>query len=238
MKKYTYLDCLAFYGIGGAHPGGLQLTKHVLSTEDVDESKSVLDAGCGTGQTSAHIMKQYLCNVTSLDSNQIMLNKARERFKSLNLPIQLKHGSTEHLPFEEELFDFVLSESVIAFTDIQLTISEFNRVLKPDGVLLAIEVVLEKSISDDKLQSILQFYGFSQLLTENEWVTYFQKFGFKHITAEEVEEQFDQNDVENAADFSLSENIDDQLPDILEKHEQLTVEYKDVLGYRTFRCSV
>ena len=28
--KYTYLDCLAIFGVGGAHPGGLQLTKDTL----------------------------------------------------------------------------------------------------------------------------------------------------------------------------------------------------------------
>jgi hypothetical protein len=29
--EFTYLDFLALFGIGGAHPGGLQLTKEILS---------------------------------------------------------------------------------------------------------------------------------------------------------------------------------------------------------------
>ncbi|MCR1834683.1 hypothetical protein NSA56_09745 [Oceanobacillus caeni] len=44
-----YLDCLALFGVGGAHPGGLPLTKRILSKEEIDEKQSILDAGCGTG---------------------------------------------------------------------------------------------------------------------------------------------------------------------------------------------
>ncbi|PAV29194.1 hypothetical protein CIL05_12410 [Virgibacillus profundi] len=75
----TYLDCLALFGVGGAHPGGLQLTKRILSQEDINEEKRVLDAGCGTGQTSAYIAETYPCHVTSLDYNKIMVDKARKR---------------------------------------------------------------------------------------------------------------------------------------------------------------
>ena len=207
--NYTYLDCLAIFGVGGAHPGGLQLTKELLSREKIDETKSILDAGCGTGQTSAYIAEQYRCNVTSLDCNKIMLDKARQRFSSLHLPIEVKQGSTENLPFDEGLFDIILSESVISFTDVSLTIPEFKRVLKPNGVLLAIEMVLEKSLSEEELKPIVDFYGVSQLLTENEWYNFFQKANFKQVTVEKFKLQFDENDVQNAPDFSLSENIDD-----------------------------
>lgn len=43
-------------------------------------------------------------------------------------------------------------------------------------------------------------------------------------------------DLELSADFTLAEDIDSKYFEILEKHEQLTEEYKEVLGFRTFRC--
>jgi ubiquinone/menaquinone biosynthesis C-methylase UbiE len=236
--NYTYLDCLAIFGVGGAHPGGLQLTKELLSREKIDETKSILDAGCGTGQTSAYIAEQYRCNVTSLDCNKIMLDKARQRFSSLHLPIEVKQGSTENLPFHEGLFDIILSESVISFTDVSLTIPEFKRVLKPNGVLLAIEMVLEKSLSEEELKPIVNFYGVSQLLTENEWYNLFQRASFKQVSLEKFKLQFDKNDVQNASDFSLSENIDDEFFEIFEKHVNFTTVYKEILGFRLFRCCI
>ncbi len=236
--NYTYLDCLAVFGVGGAHPGGLQLTKELLSREKIDETKSILDAGCGTGQTSAYIAKQYRCNVTSLDCNKMMLDKAKQRFSSLHLPIEVKQGSTENLPFDEGVFDMILSESVISFTDVSLTIPEFKRVLKPNGVLLAIEMVLEKSLSEEELKPIVNFYGVSQLLTEKEWYNFFERASFKQISVEKFKLQVDENDVQNATDFSLSENIDDKLSEIFEKHMHFTTVYKDILGFRLFRCCI
>jgi ubiquinone/menaquinone biosynthesis C-methylase UbiE len=236
--NYTYLDCLAVFGVGGAHPGGLQLTKELLSREKIDETKSILDAGCGTGQTSAYIAEQYRCNVTSLDCNKMMLDKAKQRFLSLHLPIKVKLGSTESLPFNEGLFDMVLSESVISFTDVSLTIPEFKRVLKPNGVLLAIEMVLEQPLSEEELKPIVNFYGVSQLLTEKEWHNLFERARFKQISVEKFKLQIDENDVQNATDFALSENIDDKFSEIFEKHMHFTTVYKDILGFRLFRCCI
>lgn len=31
MKRNTYIDFLAYYGIGSAHPGGFTLTKQLLA---------------------------------------------------------------------------------------------------------------------------------------------------------------------------------------------------------------
>lgn len=236
--NYTYLDCLASFGVGGAHPGGLQLTKRILSREYIDQEKSILDAGCGTGQTSAYIAEKYRCSVTSLDSNNTMLQKAKQRFSSLNLPINVIYGSVENLPFIDGVFDFILSESVISFTDVFFTIQEFKKVLKPNGVLLAIEMVLEDSLSEEELKTIINFYGVSQLLLESEWHNLFQKAGFKQISIEKFKGQFNENDIDTTPDFLLSENIDDKLLEILEKHKHLTTIYKDQLGFCIFRCCV
>lgn len=236
--NYTYLDCLASFGVGGAHPGGLQLTKSILSREYIDQEKLILDVGCGTGQTSAYIAEKYRCAVTSLDSNITMLRKAKQRFSSLHLPINVMYGSVENLPFIDGLFDFILSESVISFTDVSLTTPEFKRVLKPNGVLLAIEMVLEDSFPEEELKTIIDFYGVSQLLTESEWYNLFQKFGFKQISVEKFKQQFDENNIDTVTEFSLSENIDDKLLEIFEKHEHLTTTYKDKLGFCIFRCCV
>ncbi|AFQ45197.1 class I SAM-dependent methyltransferase [Desulfosporosinus meridiei] len=237
---YTYLDCLASFGVGGAHPGGLKLTKGLLSREYIDQEKSILDVGCGTGQTSAYIAEKYRCSVTSLDCNTTMLLKAKQRFSSLQLPINVVYGSAENLPFINESFDFILSESVTSFTNVPLTIMEFKRVLKTKGVLLAIEMVLEDSLSKEDLITMVEFYGVSQLLTQSEWYNLFHKAGFNEITVEIFKSEFDEkeNDIDSASDFLLSENIDDQLLEIFEKHEHLSKKYGDRLSFCIFRCSV
>ncbi|MBS4223120.1 class I SAM-dependent methyltransferase [Lederbergia citrea] len=232
----AYLNSLALFGVGGAHPGGLQLTKKILSREKIPKSTRILDAGCGTGQTSSFMAKKYGCHVTALDCNGIMLEKARKRFQSLHLPIDLRNGSTENLPFEDGSFDIVLSESVMSFTDLSLTIPEFKRVLKSDGIVLAIEMVREKQVSGEKLKQILNFYGMPQLLAEQEWISLFKRAGFNQIHAEKFNLQPDEHDSGNVADFLPSNEIEDSHYEALEKHHYLSTIYKDILGCRIFRC--
>jgi len=227
---------LATFGVGGAHPGGLQLTKSILLREYIDKETSILDVGCGTGQSSAYIADKYRCKVTSLDNNKTMLEKANKRFSSLHLPVNIMYGSVEDLPFIDGLFDYILSESVVSFTNVSLTIEEYKRVLKPTGVLLAIEMVLKDTLSEEELKTITDFYGIPRLLTESEWYTIYQKAGFKQVSVEKFKHQFDENNIDTSNDFSLSENIDDKLIDIFKKHEHLTTTYKDKLGFCIFRC--
>ncbi|WP_231514780.1 class I SAM-dependent methyltransferase [Oceanobacillus salinisoli] len=236
MQK-TYLDCLAELGVGGAHPGGLKLTKKMLKPEVINESTKVLDAGCGTGQTAANIVQLYGCTVTALDYNKMMVKKARSRFDALGLQTDVIHGNTENLPFNNKVYDIILSESVIAFSDVTKTIHEFSRVLKETGVLLAIEMVLEKDIPEEELSMLSEFYSISRFRTTGEWMREFKDAGFNRIEVEKYEPKFDAHDVENAPDFSLSEEMDDQLFDILEQHEQYMKKYKDTLDFRIFRCS-
>lgn len=231
-----YLNCLALFGVGGAHPGGLNLTKKILAKEELDESTRVLDAGCGTGQTSAYIARQYQCHVTALDFNKIMLEKARQRFQSMNLPIETRYGNAEDLPFDDSSFDLLLAESVTAFTDISKTIPEFKRVLKPNGVLLAIEMVRDMNVSEEQLKDILEFYGVTQLLQEGDWRALFKEAGFKQIEAEKVNLQPDTPHMQVTNDFSLSKHIDPAFYQVFEKHHHYSMMYKGVLGCRVFRC--
>ncbi len=235
---YTYLDFLALFGIGGAHPGGLQLTKEMLSRERINEKTKILDVGCGTGQTAAYIAEKYKCKMTCLDNNEMMLEKAKKRFQSRKLPIETRVGSVENLPFNEESFDMILSESVAAFTDVSKTLPELRRVLQPKGVLLAIEMVLEESLPQEELTLITEFYGIPQVYTESEWNSFFQKADFQQVTIEKHNLQLAEPEIENAADFSMSEQLDEELYDILDQHEQLTKRYQNLLGFRVFRCRV
>ncbi|RDW15890.1 class I SAM-dependent methyltransferase [Oceanobacillus chungangensis] len=234
---YTYMDFLASFGVGGAHPGGLQLTKHILSTENVDATKHILDAGCGTGQTASFIAENYACPLTAIDKNNLMLEKANKRFSSLSLPIRAEYADIEQLQFDDESFDLVLSESVLAFTTIPVALNELKRVLKPGGTLIAVEIVLEQQLPESEWRAITEFYGFTQLLTDSSWDNLLKQAGFRQIIIEPFNYEIDKDNVENAPDFSPSDNIDDQLIKILDNHQHLSKKYKNILGFRVFRCS-
>ena len=236
MEK-TYLDCLATFGIGGAHPGGLQLTKKLLANERFDENIVVLDAGCGTGQTAAYLANEFDSQVLAIDLNPLMVEKASERFANLQKDICIEVADVQNLSYEEGSIDVILSESVISFTNPTISIPEMTRVLKNNGKLFAIEMVLEQPLNADEKKEITEFYGMDEIWSVNEWIRAFLAAGLTIHSIEVPELETDIDDIETATDFSLSESIDETLHDILSRHLELTDIYKNQLGVRIFKCT-
>src|SRR5690625_2868709 len=95
MTEYNYHDFLALMGVGGAHPGGLSFTKYLLKNVQIDQNSRVLDAGCGTGQTTAYIAGTYGCHVTAIDRHPVMIEKAKQRFASKDIKVDIMQGDIE-----------------------------------------------------------------------------------------------------------------------------------------------
>lgn len=186
MAKPTYLDLLAKYEMEGAHPGGMPLTMELLKKLHIDSNTKLLDVGCGTGQTSAFIAKNYFCDVTAVDINTQMLKKSIERFNMHNLNIHSIQADAEDLPFESQSFDILLSESVTAFINIKRAIREYYRVLKRFGTLIAIEITSETRLHTNDLNNIKFVYNIDQVLTRDEWINSFTQAGFIDINSYKV----------------------------------------------------
>ncbi len=175
MKRNTYIDFLAYYGIGSAHPGGFTLTKQVLAQMPLGMHANVLEVGCGTGRTAAYMSQVYGYQVTAVENNEMMIQKARDRWLAQGLSIDLIQGKVEQLPCKDETFELVLGESILAFTNKEQSIPECYRVLQNNGKLVVIEMVLESPLDKEAETTILQLYGMEELLTETEWIHLFQK---------------------------------------------------------------
>ncbi|WP_440706469.1 class I SAM-dependent methyltransferase [Heyndrickxia oleronia] len=236
--KFTYHDALAYYGIGGAHPGGLSLTKNIFKNERIQPSNKILDAGCGTGQTASFLAETYKCHVTALDSHPIMLKKAKLRFKQKQLPITVIKGSVENLPFPAHSYDMVISESVTAFTNIPNTLSEYYRILTIGGVLITIDMTAEIPLQQRELNVISDLYGISNVLTEEQWIHLIKTAGFKNIEilqTDSISSHIKKN-IERP-EYHLSESIDPHIHELILKHQQVTLQLSNKLGYRIFRST-
>jgi SAM-dependent methyltransferase len=93
----------------------------------------VLDAGCGTGGTTARLRR--FGRVVGVDLAWEALEPARAR----GLDGRLARGDIQRLPFRDAAFDVVTSFEVVyhlgVANDAQ-ALAELRRVLKPDGLLL------------------------------------------------------------------------------------------------------
>lgn len=235
LEEHSYLDFLSKFGVGGAHPGGMPLTQQILSNETIANQSFILDAGCGTGQTAAYLSAQYGTNVYAIEMNPIMVEKARKRFTEQQLPIKLIEGSIEEIPLEDSFFDCILSESVLAFVDKRKALSEFSRVLKKGGRLIANEMTINYPLSIQNEQEIKKFYGVDSLLLERDWIDLLIEAGFENIVMEPGKPSIASKNT--AQEFQFSKNVGFDLFDILNQHAQLVIHYQDSLSYRVITCT-
>lgn len=240
--KYNYHDALAIGEIAHAHPGGFALTKEIIDGERIKPNAIVLDAGCGLGATAVYIAKKKKCQVYAVDLHPKMLQYTKQRFKKENLSAKVMNGNLEQLPFPDDYFDFIIAESVTIFTDIEQSLKEYRRVLKPAGTLINIELTLEETLSEKKLRPLKSFYQIKRFPTEEEWVQFFLGAQFtdvKIVKKKTIFEEIEDTWAEAVpSDLPPEENISDPIiSKLLADHSRLMVNYAEELGYRVFKAS-
>ena len=141
----------------------------ISTLKNADIPLMILDAGCGTGGMTQKL--ERLGQVTGIDINPVALNYARKK----NIKA-LKKASVCDLPFDNNFFDLVVSLDVLyhkMVTDDKKALSEFYRVLKPNGLVLIrvpafeflrgahdITVETRHRYTADELKEKIEYVGF------------------------------------------------------------------------------
>lgn len=133
----TYLDLQAAVGIT-KHMGGYAATDELYRLCKLEEAREVLDVGCGIGVGPVYMVQEIGCKVAAVDVSDKMLDWAKRRAQREGVVdrIEFHKADVRELPFEDNRFDSVIVESVLAFVpDKQAALDELVRVLKPGGYL-------------------------------------------------------------------------------------------------------
>lgn len=134
-QQPTFFDFAAEVGLT-KHVGSLEATKRLIVLCHIDKDSHVLDVGCGVGATATFLAKQLGCQVTGVDILPKMVERSQERAirERVSDRLQFRVGDAQDLPFEDGLFDAVITESVTAFPpDKQKAVKEYVRVTKRGG---------------------------------------------------------------------------------------------------------
>lgn len=119
--------------------------KNVLELVSAKNPESILDIATGTGDLAILMSQSSAKRIVGLDLSQGMLEVGIKKIKEKNLShlIEMVHGDSENLPFEDNSFDAItVAFGVRNFETLEKGLSEILRVLKPDGIF----VVLETSV--------------------------------------------------------------------------------------------
>lgn len=177
---YGYFDLQAKIGIT-KHMGGLTATRKLLQWCHIDDCKYVLVVGSGSGISAVKIAQLTRCKVVGIDLSAEMVKCAKEQHSS---GIQFMLGDAEDIPFPDNTFDAVLSESVTAFTDREKSLGEYFRVLKKGGYLGLNEVTWLVQPTAAITEYARTVTGGLNPTDKKDWLASMQKAGFTSIDAE------------------------------------------------------
>jgi len=160
----------------------------------VEENKqSVLEVGCGNGKDSLLFAVAGL-SVVGIDIVPEAVKMAKQNSTRAGIIASFQEGNVEELDFSDANFDAVYSLSVLHATDMEKSLAEIARVLKPNGIA-AIFIYSDVQKIDGTTTEFITVDEFIELLKDNEFdiVDFstdqdeeFDNFGEKHsiITTE------------------------------------------------------
>jgi ubiquinone/menaquinone biosynthesis C-methylase UbiE len=116
-------------------PFGLLLLKHL----QLKPNLTVLDIGSGAGFPLMELAGRLgrSCKLYGMDPWINANKRAKQKIKNYALPnVEIIEGSAEHIPFEDNSVDLIVSNlGINNFDKPEKFVKECNRVLKPDGRL-------------------------------------------------------------------------------------------------------
>jgi len=117
---------------------GAAYRRWALKHHGLRPGQHLLDVACGTGLVSVQAAKIMgsAQNITCLDPSSGMLAVARSK-----LAAHFILGRAEEIPLADNSFDFLtMGYALRHVTSLEETFREYNRVLKPGGKLLILEI--------------------------------------------------------------------------------------------------
>ena len=139
------------------------------------------------GTTAIQLAKEYGCHITGIDLDEEALEKARANIKENNVEelVQVQRANATKLPFEDNSFDIVINEAMLTMLPIEAkekAIREYLRVLKPNGLLLTHDVMLNTDDAEGVIADLRDAIHITVTPLKKEgWKELFHRCGFRNV---------------------------------------------------------
>jgi SAM-dependent methyltransferase len=185
------LDPYVFMAVIGKriiHPGGRSATEQLLKRAAITVESRVLDVGCGVGTTAITIAQRFGAQVTAVDIEPLMLERANEAVRAAHVAdrVHIQDGDILALDFPDSSFDIVIAEAVTMFVDRALAAGELIRVCRPGGRVLATEFMWRRPPSERAREAFLgQVCPGLRFDSAEDWVRIYSEAGLSNIEIDE-----------------------------------------------------
>ncbi len=134
-QRYDFLNHLLSFGVD------IHWRNQAVNLALKDTPKDILDVATGTGDLAIALKKAIPnANISAIDFAENMLNIAKQKIAKKSLEIDFKVGDGQNIDFADNSFDLLtIAYGIRNFSDRDLGLREFYRVLKPNGKLIILE---------------------------------------------------------------------------------------------------
>jgi SAM-dependent methyltransferase len=119
----------------------------MITVAGLRDGHRVLDVGCGTGNLLRSTGKRHPeVELAGVDPDPKALARAGRKARRAGLTIRLDRGFAQELPYPDASFDRVFSSLMLHHLDSpskDALLAEVRRVLRPDGLLILADAVLD-----------------------------------------------------------------------------------------------
>ncbi len=118
-------------------------------SDAVPAGSHVLEVAPGPGFLSIEIAKSGKVHMTGLDISKTFVEIAQANARAANVAKDFRHGNASAMPFAAETFNFIVCTAAFKnFTQPVQAIAEMQRVLKPGGKALIVDLRRDASRAD------------------------------------------------------------------------------------------
>ena len=167
--------------------GAEKCIKRLAKKAKIKAGWKILDIGCGVGGPSRLLANEYKCNVigtnvigTNFSWKQLRTAKRITIEAGLEDKVTYVMSNAELLPFTSSIFDVIWTFNMFYhIVNKKRAISEFNRVLKNDGILAFDDWVITEEISDGEHALLKHDWSSADWITDRKLFAMLGDNGFK-----------------------------------------------------------
>ena len=133
---------------------GSRLASHLPATDGV----RLLDVGCGRGGPAIHLADRFGFSVTGLDLVPYNIKRATANTRGTHLKTEFVVGDATRLPFTEDSFAACTAiDALVYLPDRNSVFAAVADVLKPEGVFVLSDLVMQSDLSETERGSVDSF---------------------------------------------------------------------------------
>lgn len=213
VHQMNYSEFVGFIKERNRPSGGIKTVHSVAVNAFLKATSKVLEIGSNTGFTSVNLSLLTGCEVIGVDVNETSIAEARAYAE-----IQGGHGRVTFLkadatkiPFEDNSFDLVWCSNVTSFiSNKEEAISEYLRVLRPGGILVAVPIYYRETPPKDIVEKVSETIGTPLTIRDKKtWKVLFEAVADKNAQILELFYEEDnvyldvENEIESYVDILL-----------------------------------